>query len=87
MSTKLFKPFYNVKPGETITETIECLGLTKKEIADEAGITEEMLTQIIEAERPITQVVAETLHLVTGVSTKFWLNLEANYQAGLANSN
>jgi len=74
---------YAVKPGETIAETIERLGMTRKEFACRLGITTVSLNRIESGVQPITVETAFKLELATGVKATFWLKLEAQYRSDL----
>ena len=82
-SSRISKTDYAVKPGETIAETIESLGMTKKEFARRLDTTEQTLMRLLSAEQPITVDTASKLELVTGVKATFWLRLDAQYRTDL----
>lgn len=79
-----FEPDYAVPPGNTLSEVQESLGMTQKELAIRLDMTVQSLNRIIKGQQPITYETAEKLGLVTGVPSRFWNNLEAQYQEQLA---
>jgi len=79
-----FEPDYAVPPGETLLEINESLNMSKKELALRLELTEQTINRIIKGIQPITYTTANKLELVTGISAKFWNNLETNYREQLA---
>ena len=79
-----FEPDYAVPPGETLSETIAELGMTQKDLARRAGLTEQSITRIINGRQPITVETAIRLEKVTGVPARLWNSLESGYQEQLA---
>ena len=75
-----FEPDYAVPPGETLKEIMEFMQLGQKEFAERLELTEQELIGIFEGEVPISRLIANRLELVTGVSVRFWDNLEAQYR-------
>ncbi len=81
MTTFAFSPDYTVKPGETIVETITCLGMSKAAFARHMGIEPAHLHKLISAKKPITPEIALKLEAVTHTPASFWNNLESNYRS------
>jgi len=79
-----FTPDYAIPPGETLSETLEELGLTQKELALRMGRPEKTISGIISGNTRITQETALELEKVTGVPASLWNNLEAQYRETLA---
>ncbi|MCF6290312.1 MAG: helix-turn-helix domain-containing protein [Desulfobacterales bacterium] len=79
-----FEPDYAVPPGDTLLEVMESLGMTQKELAIRAGLTEQTLIRIFKGEQPISYETANRLELVTRVPARMWNNLEAQYREQLA---
>lgn len=73
-------PDYPVPPGETLKETLEMLGMSQTELARRMDRPIKTINEIIHAKAAITADTALQLERVLGVTSKFWLNLEANYQ-------
>lgn len=77
------RPKFAVPPGESVKETIENMGITKKEFATRLGITEQSLNRILNGKQPISPNTADGLERVTGVASDLWMDLEAGYQRQL----
>jgi HTH-type transcriptional regulator/antitoxin HigA len=73
-------PDYPVAPGETLKDTLETLGMTQTELARRMDRPIKTINEIIHAKAAITADTALQLERVLGVTSKFWMNLEANYQ-------
>ncbi|NQT61648.1 MAG: HigA family addiction module antidote protein [Candidatus Marinimicrobia bacterium] len=78
-----FEPDYAVAPGESLREVLEALHMSQKEFAERAEITVQSVSRIIMGDQPITYDTAIKLELVTPYSSKFWMNLEADYRSQL----
>ncbi len=79
-----FEPDFAIAPGETITEVCESMNMTKKDLANRLELTEQTINRIMNGTQPVTYTTANKLELVTGITAKFWNNLEANYREQLA---
>ncbi|MEN8136493.1 MAG: helix-turn-helix domain-containing protein [Thermodesulfobacteriota bacterium] len=75
-----FEPDYAVRPGVTLLEVMESLGMSQKELAMRTGLTEQTLTRIVKGEQPVSYETANRLELVTQVPARLWNNLEAQYR-------
>ena len=72
-----------IHPGETISDVLEERGITQKELAQRAGVSEAFLSDVIHGRKDISKGLAMGLEYALGVSRSFWLNLQANYDAEL----
>ena len=79
-----FRPNYAVPPGETLSETIETLGMSQAELAQRTGHPKKTINEIIKGKAPISANTAIQLERVLGVPASFWNNLERNYRETLA---
>lgn len=86
MANKCFKfvPDYVVPPGETLLEVMESQDITQAELVKRTGRPKKTISGIINGKISITAETALQLESVLGVPASFWLNLECNYQEGLA---
>lgn len=75
-----YEPDYAVRPGDTVSETIESLGIDQKEFAERTGFTQKHISQVINGAAPITPEAAIRFELVTGVPARMWNSLETQYQ-------
>lgn len=85
--TYAYTPDYAVAPGQTLSEVIESLGMTQKELALRMGLTEQSIIRILNAEQPISFDTATKLEMVTAVPARMWNNLEMHYREQLSKSN
>lgn len=83
MKTTTFTPDYAVCPGETILESVEDLGITRKEYAQRIGISPKHFIDLCKGNSPITQEMALRLERVSGTPARIWLALETNYRQNL----
>lgn len=70
-----------IHPGETISDVLEDRGITQKELAQRAGVSEAFLSDVIHGKKDISKSLAMGLEYALGVPSSFWLNLQANYDA------
>jgi addiction module HigA family antidote len=79
-----YNPDYAVAPGETVRETMECLGLTQREFAMRLGTSVQTLNRIFRGTQRITEEMANKLERVTGTPASFWNNFESRYRLQLS---
>lgn len=72
-----------IHPGETISDLIADRNISQKELAQRLGISEAFLSDVINGKKDISKTLAKGLEYVFGVSSSFWLNLQANYDSEL----
>ncbi|MBQ6483144.1 MAG: HigA family addiction module antidote protein [Anaerolineaceae bacterium] len=68
-----------IHPGETIADLLEERGITEKKLAQQAGVSESFLSDVIHGKKDISKELAMGLERAVGVHSSFWLNLQANY--------
>ena len=78
------EPDYAVAPGETLRETLGELSATLFERSVDISTTAREINDIINGIKPITPEFAVSLASMTGIPSRMWLNLEANYREQLA---
>jgi len=80
MSTiTLFQPDYAIHPGETLSETLEEIGMSQAELAQRMGRPLQMISEIIQGKKAITAETALQLERATGVPANFWNSSQRNY--------
>jgi addiction module HigA family antidote len=80
--SKAHKP---ITPGEILqTEFLEPLGITAYRLAQATGLPQTRLSEIIRGKRRITTDTALRLSQAFGLSERFWLNLQTDYDIELA---
>ena len=72
-----------IHPGETIADVLEERDITQAELADLTGVSPAYVCKVVAGECGITSGFAVNLEYALGVPKSFWLNLQANYEAGL----
>lgn len=72
-----------IHPGETISDLLEERGITQKELAQRAGVSEAFLSDVIHGKQDISKGLAMGLEYALGVPRSFWFNLQANHDAEL----
>lgn len=73
-------PNIAIHPGKVLEKALLRSNMTQKELSIRLGISEKHLSQIINGETSITTETALLLEIVLGGSSRFWLNLEADYK-------
>jgi addiction module HigA family antidote len=74
-----------ITPGEILqTEFLEPLGITAYRLAQATGLPQTRLSEIIRGKRRITTDTALRLSQALGLSERFWLNLQTDYDIELA---
>lgn len=76
-----------IHPGETIADVLEDRGITQAELATRTGVTAAYVSNVIAGKKDISANFALSLEYALGVPKSFWLNLQANYDAELLESN
>ena len=71
-------------PADTILDSLETLGWTQADLAERMGRTTKHVQDLVKNKTRITSDSALELSRTLGGSAQFWLNLEANYQAAVA---
>lgn len=71
------------KPGDTIMETIDCMGLGTEQLAMMVGVSHEEMLAVIDGDEPIDSDMAAHLERVLHIDAQFWLNYEALYREKL----
>lgn len=67
-------------PGEMLlTEFLEPLGLTQKQLADSIHVPYQRINEIINGKRGVTPSTALRLAKFFGMSSDFWLNLQLRW--------
>lgn len=79
-----FQPDIAVKPGETLLESIDALGLSQAQLARRTNRPVKTINEIIKGKAAITPDTAIQLERAIGIPASFWNNLERNYRETLA---
>ncbi len=73
-----------VPPGEVLSEEIEALGMSQKDLASALDRPVQVVNEIINAKKAITQETALELERVLGIGAHVWAGLESTYRMTLA---
>jgi addiction module HigA family antidote len=74
-----------IHPGEMLLdEFLRPLGLQQSVVADELGISRNRLNELILGKRSVTADTAIRLERRFGMSARFWLHLQADYDLQVA---
>ena len=68
-------------PGDTLVLRLEELGMTQSELALRTGLTTKHLSQLTNGLVPLTPDVAQRLEYATGVPSRWWNRLEADFRS------
>lgn len=71
-------------PGDLIREELEARGWTESNLARKAGMSPEILEEILSGNGAITRDCAIGLGAAFGTGPEFWENLERFYRESLA---
>ncbi|QEW03492.1 HigA family addiction module antitoxin [Microbacterium lushaniae] len=73
-----------ITPGEILqTEFLEPLGITAYRLAQATGLPQTRLSEIIRGKRRITTDTALRLSRALGLSERYWLNIQNDYDIEL----
>lgn len=78
-----YTPDYVSPPGETLEEILKKKGITQAELAEQTGISKQIINGIIKVKTAITPETALHLERVLSIPASFWNNREQYYQEAL----
>jgi len=88
MATRTKTPFLMsdmpIPPGEILEEEIEVRGITRQELATRMAADPRMIDETISGEKAIDTETAIALANALGIGAHYWLGLQADYVAALA---
>jgi len=83
-SKNQYQPDYCVSPGEILLDALQERGWTQSDLAERTGRPIKTINEIAQGKTSITPDTALQLERVLNIPSKFWLNLESNYQTFIA---
>lgn len=75
-----YTPDHVAPPGDLITEYLDELGISARELARRCGRSGKLLAEITSGKAPVEPETALQLERVLGVPASIWTNMEAAYQ-------
>ena len=85
MTSSTDKAHAPITPGEILqTEFLEPLGITPYRLAQATGLSQTRVSEVIRGRRRITPDTALRLSKALGLSDRFWLNVQLDYDVELA---
>ena len=79
-----YVPDYVSPPGETLSETLDSLGMSQADLAERTGRAKKTINEIVRGKAPITPRIALELENVLGVPAAFWNSRESRHREYLA---
>ena len=73
-----------IPPGEVLSEELEALGMTQKDLAAALGRPLQVVNEIVRGKKSITEDTALGLERVLGIRAHVWVGLESTFQLTLA---
>lgn len=82
------KKLKEIHPGEILLEEfIRSMGLTRARLASDIDVPTSRISEIVNGHRPITVDTAMRLAVFFNMEARFWLNLQAEYDVRIAETN
>ena len=80
-----FRPNYVrlLPPGEVIAEKIDEMGIDETELALRCELSLETIQQLLKAEIPLTEEIADKIEKITRMNTEGMMRLETRYRSDL----
>ncbi len=72
-----------IHPGETISDIIVERGISLKNLAASAGVSEKLLQDVVDGKDAISNDLAMAMEKALGIPGSFWLNLQANFDSNI----
>ena len=66
-----------VHPGYTIRQELVARGVTQRDLAERMGQPEQVVSDIVNGYKPITESTARGLEEALDIPAAFWINLES----------
>lgn len=77
------EPDYAIPPGDTLRDRLDALGMTQAELATRTGLSPKHVNQVLNGVAHLSPEVAQKLELATGIPSRLWNRLEADYRSTL----
>jgi len=66
-------------PGEYIRDELKARGIKQKEFAKKMDLHTSFVSELISGKRKVTPATALKLEKILGISAKFWVSMQADY--------
>ncbi len=73
-----------IPPGEILAEELKTRGMPQRELAARLGRPAQVVNEIVNAKKAMTQDTALELERVLDSDAQYWANLESRYRMTLA---
>ena len=80
INIKRLVPKQATHPGEHLKDEIEARGIKQNDLAVDLDLPKSTISEIIRGKRPINHDIALRLEKILGISAKFWMNAQFNYE-------
>ena len=80
ISIKNLIPKQATHPGEHLKDEIEARGIKQNDLAVDLDLPKSTISEIIRGKKPVNPDIALRLEKVLGISAKFWMNAQSNYE-------
>ena len=78
------KKYLATHPGELVRDEMRERGLTQKQLAALAGLTPTVVSEVVRAQRSVTEEIAKSLEKALGIPVVLWMNLQSQYDKDIA---
>ena len=72
-------PFEPTHPGELLMEELQCRKISQANFSKQIGVKPSLINEIIKGKRGINTEMAMLFEAALGISAKFWINLQNEY--------
>lgn len=76
-----------IPPGYTIKEQLDLLNIDIIEFSNRMEMPKEVVSDLLNGKCELSREIANKLEKITGISKKFWNNLESNYRSKIVSIN
>lgn len=75
----ILMPASPTHPGEVLGDELAARGIAQSALAQQTGLSQPMISQIIQKKKGISVAVAVKLESALGIPASFWLNLQKRH--------
>ena len=81
------EPFEPTHPGSILKEELEFRGITPTHFAEQTGISNSELNDLLNSKCPITTEYAMLIEAALDIEATFWIRMQADYDLTMAKRN